>query len=142
MSVPARVLTFITNNLLNHKKKYIALLMLACIAYYAKKKLSTERMLLFFMKIIKVLEYIPLPEAPEYRPLAQLDMPPPFDFSALKQFLNTQLIVDEIRQAKNNPELGTQLWSKMAQNVFAGYGFVLSMYDLTQVFGMVRSKYV
>jgi hypothetical protein len=67
MSPIQKVLLFIKTHLKNHKKKYIAFSLLLAIGYYVKRKISMENMLVALMKVIKILDYIPLPDPPKFR---------------------------------------------------------------------------
>lgn len=67
MSPITKILNFAQTNLKNHKKKYIALSLILILGYYIKRKLTSQRLIQLLLKVVSIIEYIPLPNPPKYR---------------------------------------------------------------------------
>lgn len=71
MSPITKILNFIKNNIKNHKKKYIGLSLILVIAYYIKRKLTSEKLIQILIKVVGLLEYVPFLQVPNYRAVSQ-----------------------------------------------------------------------
>lgn len=80
--------------MLNHKKKLIGLTLLALVVYYIKKKMTLERLVIIAEKLLSFAEYLPLPDAPSYRPVHPIEKVEPSVYPVLKSLIN----IDELKQ--------------------------------------------
>ena len=69
---------------LRHKKKLLLLLALVMVGYFIRKKMTINHVLLIINAASKVIQYLPLPEAPGLREMADYEHP---NFQPIRQVL-------------------------------------------------------
>ena len=97
MTFAQRLFTIIRNFLGDHKKKLIGLALLTLVGYYIKKRMELKHLIQVVEKVLGFAAYLPLPEAPVYRPVQQIPSSEPATYGCLKAFINIEDIKARIK---------------------------------------------
>jgi len=117
-----------------HKKKLIFGLVMLIVAYIAKRKMTLEHLLGFVGGVTRLVQSLPLPEAPRMRKIADYEHPTTLPLKGILEATN----LDEIKRKIGKKEAG---WDDLKKSITACVVLTLTLYNSSSLYFLLQNKY-